>query len=149
MARNLAAVFTQERDASQAITIELANLAYALLRDLEKIEARNKELVAEMAVLKKQGLIYATTYWRPDAAGDNKYLYLHFPQRQGRNRDRRYIGADADKIAEALAGIERAKQYDVLATEHASIKKRINDAHMHVDHASCSLADKPRMFRAW
>ncbi len=149
MARSLAQVYRQERDAPEAITIELANIAYAFLRDLEKIEARNKELLEQMAALQEQGLIYATVYWRPSNTGEAKYLYLHFPPQRGQDRTRQYVGADPDKIAAAQAGIARAKQYDVLAAEQAEIRKRVNDAHIHVGQAGYSLAGKPRLYRAW
>ncbi|WP_108610839.1 hypothetical protein [Aminobacter sp. MSH1] len=148
MARTLAEAYRQQKNAPDAITVELANIAYSFLRDLDAIETRNKELLVEMDALESQGLIYATEYWRPDVAGNSKYLYLHYPQR-GPQRNRQYVGADPAKIAEAQAGIARAKAYDKLASEQAGIKKRVNDAHLHMGLASGALSDKPRLYRGW
>ncbi len=61
---------------------------------------------AEMLQLKTKGLIYAGTWYK---AG--KYLYLVHPGKDGRERQREYIGADEEKIAAALAGIERGQKY--------------------------------------
>lgn len=61
---------------------------------------------AEMLKLQTKGLIYAGTWYK---AG--KYLYLVHPDENGNGRKREYIGADEQKIAEALGGIERGQKY--------------------------------------
>lgn len=149
MASSLAQVYGRERNAVDAITTEMANNASAFLRGLEAIKARNGELAEQMAALQEQGLIYATVYWRPDKDGEDKYLYLHFPPERGKERTRQYIGADPEKIAAAKTGIARAKHYDALAAEQAELRKRIDDAHLHLEQASYALAGKPRLYRAW
>lgn len=101
-------------------TEELEDLAGML----PAIIATQKDMLAakvsEMQALKKAGLIYANEHWR-----DGKYLYLIFPSRGG-DRERRYVGADEKKIADAKASIQRAKDYDVLASEVRGIEQRLS-----------------------
>jgi hypothetical protein len=84
------------------------------------IEAEKATLAVkqnEMEALEKAGLIYANEHWR-----SGKYLYLIYPSRD-RQRERKYIGADSDKIEAAQASIRRANEYDRLAIEAARIER--------------------------
>ena len=86
------------------------------------IAAHKAELVSKqnaMKALQEAGLIYASEHWR-----DGKYLYLIHPSRDGQ-RERKYIGADAGKIAEAQAGIRRGKEYDSISREVAQVERKL------------------------
>lgn len=72
-----------------------------------------------MTALQQAGLIYASEYWRSD-----KYLYLIYPSRDGQ-RERKYVGADEAKIAEAKAAMQRAKDYDSLAAQASAIERKL------------------------
>lgn len=60
-----------------------------------------------MEQLKKAGISYAGTWWKA-----RKYLYLVHPSDGFGYRKREYIGADAEKVQAALAGIERGKLFE-------------------------------------
>jgi hypothetical protein len=77
----------------------------------------------EMEALKKAGLAYAREHWR-----SGKYLYLIYPSRGGQ-RERKYIGADPAKIADAQASIRWAHEYDRLAIEAACIERTLQQRH--------------------
>lgn len=120
-------------------TAELAKLAADVPDLIDTLEGEVAQVVANMAALKKAGLIYATEHWRKekpanapkDAEGEPKYLYLLYPQQPGEPRRRDYVGCDAGRIEEARAGIVRAEQYDRLAAEHSALEcrmRRIADA---------------------
>ncbi|HCF5252947.1 TPA: hypothetical protein NIG42_004824 [Pseudomonas aeruginosa] len=70
--------------------------------------------------------MYASEHWRKDANDEPKYFYLLYPQKHGEPRRRDYIGCDAAKIAEARAGIARAKEYDELAARLSSLSGRVH-----------------------
>jgi hypothetical protein len=94
----------------------LADLLPALIAAL-KTELTGKQ--AAMTALKTAGLIYAAEHWR-----EGKYLYLIHPSRDGQ-RERKYIGANAEKIAEAKAGMQRAKDFDALASEASQVERKL------------------------
>jgi hypothetical protein len=79
-----------------------------------------------MRSLEAAGLIYATEHWR-----NGKYLYLIYPQVNGQ-RERKYIGSNPDRIAEARAGIQRAIEYDGLTAKVKSIESRLSMAQSHL-----------------
>jgi hypothetical protein len=84
-----------------------------------EIETAYFETVDRMEELKRLGLIYAGTHYK---AG--KYLYLVYPSQYGENRVRKYIGADPEKIAEALAGIKRGVEYRQLEERKRQLEHR-------------------------
>jgi hypothetical protein len=94
-----------------------------LQKRIEKTLQRIKDIKTQMALLQKQGLIYATPYWRAgEGHGESSdYLYLLHSMRKTTNatggRVREYIGNKQKKIDAAMAGIDRGKQYDVLSHE--------------------------------
>ncbi|RBD68929.1 hypothetical protein BRM19_22080 [Xanthomonas oryzae pv. oryzae] len=90
-----------------ALVDELPNLITGLDQEIQSI-------TETMARLKRQGLVYASPFWKRDKSGQPKYFYLLHTQRKGEPRNREYIGCDANRIARANAAIERAKQYDDL-----------------------------------
>jgi len=76
---------------------------------LETIGTELANIDRKMKSLKKQGLIYAKPHYRRA-----RYLVLVYRQERGVRPLPQYVGSDEKKIAEALAGIDRANQYDVL-----------------------------------
>ncbi|EFR2202963.1 hypothetical protein UNR30_004664 [Salmonella enterica] len=110
----------------KAHTAELMKLAGELPALIEGLEADIAAVSARMAELKKAGLVYASEHWRKDANDEPKYFYLLYPQKHGEPRRRDYIGCDAAKIAEARAGIARAKEYDELAARLSSLSGRVH-----------------------
>ncbi len=80
-----------------------------LLPDLiERSAGDVKSLDDQMKALKRAGLIYASPHWR-----EGKYFYLIHPT-TAEGRKREYVGTDPKRIEQAMAAIERAKQYDEL-----------------------------------
>lgn len=106
----------------QAVAFELPDLIAAAQVDIDSIAHR-------MEVLKRAGLVYASLFWRKDAAGVERYLYLLHPQIPGEPRRRDYIGCDPERIQEAKAGIERAKEYEELRKQLQLHTTRIAYAH--------------------
>ncbi len=92
-----------------------------LVREHELQNAKER-----MLTLKAAGLIYAAEHWRK-----GKYLYLIYPQVNGQ-RERKYIGADPARIAEAKAGIQRAIEYDQLTAKVKSMESRLSMAQSHL-----------------
>lgn len=88
---------------------------------------------AKMVKLQTKGLIYAGTWYK---AG--KYLYLVHPDEDGNGRKREYIGADEQKIADALAGIERGQKYLVCAARKKHLEQRLRDIAYHLTNAKYS-----------
>ena len=103
-------------------TKQLRQLAAQLPRVIDAIEGELKTVSHRMEVLQKAGLIYASEHWR-----ESKYLYLIYPMRDG-NRRREYIGADANRITEARAGIGRGKEFDQLSAKLKELNARINNS---------------------
>ncbi len=106
----------------QAVAFELPDLIAAVQVDIDSIAHR-------MEVLKRAGLVYASPHWRKDAAGVERYLYLLHPQIPGVKRRRDYVGCDPERIQEAQAGIERAKEYEALKKQLILHTTRIAHAH--------------------
>jgi hypothetical protein len=69
-----------------------------------KLQEQFNKLNNEKVELEAMGVIYAGTTMR-----DGKYLYLVYPSKNGEARERKYIGAEPDKIAEAMAAIKRGE----------------------------------------
>ncbi len=107
----------------KAHTATLIALADELPALIEGMEADMDAVASRMAELRNAGLIYASEFWRKDR-GEPKYFYLIYPQVQGKQRERIYIGRDQQKIAEARAGIARAKEYDELESRLSRMSGR-------------------------
>lgn len=126
----------------KAHTAELFKMAGELPTLIEVLEADIVAIVERMAELQADGLIYATEHWRKDANQEPKYFYLLYPQKQGEPRKREYIGCDAARIAEARAGIGRAKEFDILAGRLSSLKSRVKTVAGSLSDACRFLTDK-------
>jgi hypothetical protein len=104
------------------------------LQELEKLNAKITALLkkhyqqrrahgAQLATLKRAGLVRAGEHWR-----EGKYFYLiHHTDAHG-NRKREYIGTDAKQIERARAAIRRAAEYDRLQAEERQRDKDLNEA---------------------
>ena len=84
-------------------------------------------------------LFAAAEHWR-----DGKYLYLIHPSRDGQ-RERKYVGADPVKQAEAQASIRRAGEYDELSREAVKIEAKLRQTGDRLRDAVAFLTGK----RAW
>lgn len=80
-----------------------------------------------MADLKKQGLIYAGTWWK-----DGKYLYLVYPSDGFGSRKRQYIGAEQEKIDEANAGIGRGQKFNEAKARMLRLRDQLNTIQYHL-----------------
>lgn len=110
-------------------TTELSALAAALPPLIAAADARRKAITARMAKLERAGLIYATEHWRRDGkSGKPAYLYLLHPSHAGEARKREYVGLDAKKIKLARDGIQRAKEFDELTSQHQHLQLQLSEA---------------------
>lgn len=91
---------------------DLTKLARELPALIDDLKREIDGVVSRMASLKNAGLIYATEFWRRNADGIPKYFYLLYPQELGKPRRREYVGCDPQRIAQARAGIARAREYE-------------------------------------
>jgi len=111
--------------AKKAHTAELIKMAGELPALIEALEADIVAIAGRMAELQAAGLIYATEHWRKGSNREPKYFYLLYPQKQGEPRKREYIGCDPARIAEARAGIVRAREFDALSTRLSGLNGRV------------------------
>lgn len=107
----------------KAHTAELILLAGELPALIQKMELDMDAVAIRMAGLKDAGLVYASEHWRKDNEGEPRYFYLIYPQKQGEQRRREYVGCDQRKIEQARAGIARAKEYDELGGSLAKLSR--------------------------
>ena len=106
---------------------DLRKLTAGLPALLDKLEAEIVATAAEMDLLNRQGLIYATLFWRKHA-GKPTYLYLNKTQRGG-ERVKTYVGRDPLEIEKARQAVSRAIEYDRLAKRLADLQRRVDDTH--------------------
>lgn len=104
---------------------EIFKLADGLAAKIAELEASIQAIDTHMAELQAAGLIYATEHWRKDGSGKPKFMYLLYPSRAGEKRRRDYIGSDDAKVAQARAGMERAKEFDRLANQQRQLIGRV------------------------
>lgn len=116
-------------------TAAVAKLAAALPAKIEAARADLDKTAARMAELKKAGLVYATEHWRK-SNGEAKYLYLVHPMKNGDRPSPDYIGCDPVKIAEARAGLSRAREYDDLARHERAIVNALSDVQSDLQRAN-------------
>lgn len=88
-----------------------------------------------MEQLEKNGLIFATAYWRSE-----KYLYLIYPMVNGQ-RKRQYIGASPDKVRTALDAIARGKLHADLARQLKEIEQSLKEARHCLDNVIWSESE--------
>lgn len=113
----------------------LADLAAALPGLIEKLEAKRDELAAQMATLKRDGLIYATEHMK-----DGKYLVLLHPIKNGGPRRREYVGKDPQKVQGARDSIRRAKEYDELLGRSQQLDRLLTNGYKGIQEAVRELS---------
>lgn len=94
---------------------------------LDKLETAIRSLYSRQAELQNQiddlnrlGWVDAKSHWR-----DEKYLYLIHPMKDG-ERVREYIGADPQKIAEALDRIARKAEIEEVEKKHSEVSASLS-----------------------
>lgn len=127
-------------------TKRLYDLLDQLRPAIAKLDDEIAAVAVQMAALEKKGLIYASPFWRKDAQGADRYLYLIYPSRKGEKRQRDYVGTNPDDIRVKLDAIERANEYDVLDAQQKKLKARLDPAETALAEAAASLAGR---FRHW
>lgn len=127
---------------SKNYTAELMKRAGELPAKIVALEKTIQAVDTRMAELKGVGLTYATEHWRKDAGGEPKFLYLLYPTRAGEKRRRDYVGSDPAKVAEARAGIARAREYDQLAEQQRTLTGRIYRVGDDLDRALLNLSGR-------
>lgn len=88
--------------------------------NITKLTTKAAALRESAETLKTAGITTSKPTYR-----DGKYLYLVGPMVDG-SRTREYVGSDPAKIAEALAKVDRQKQYDELKNELAGLERRLS-----------------------
>ena len=92
----------------------------ALLMDRLQLIAHNE---AELKRLDTAGRIYATPHYRK-----GRYLYLLHPTDSTGSRKREYIGANPERVAEALAKVQNARNHDELSEQSRRAQHALNVA---------------------
>lgn len=99
-----------------------------LLEHMEQVGHELAILDEKLGELEDLERYHAGTYWR-----DDKYLYIIYPSENGQ-RKREYIGADPEKVAEALAPIRRHKLYTYLCNEFERKMLQYRGFKVEIDH---------------
>ncbi len=100
-----------------------ADLAEGIKQVVEALQEKINDLTAKLVEIEYQGVINATPYYK-----DGKYLQLIHPMTNG-ERVREYVGADPEKVQEALAAVERYKAWVELDQERAKYQGILNQIH--------------------
>jgi len=94
---------------------------------IESLSRNYREITTRMNELKRAGLIYAKPHYR-----QGRYLYLIYPMKDGERR-REYIGADPEKIQEALQAINWVHEYEALSNKLARTEGAFSKAQYELD----------------
>ncbi|MES2552799.1 MAG: hypothetical protein V4588_03950 [Pseudomonadota bacterium] len=101
-----------------------------VIKKLQGLEIEYNEKKTALADVEAMGYDYAGTTYR---AG--KYLYLVYPSVNGQERRRKYIGADPEKITQAMAMLNRGVLRDKLKREITSLESRVQSVGYNLDRA--------------
>lgn len=124
-------------DSFSSLVLLLPSRMAALLAEIERIEARMRELAG-------QGLIRAVPDWRTSKRMPGEHLTLVFPADASGKRPRKYIGREPAKVQEALAALDRAEEYDRLQDKLYNLMAGSVAASCHVSSALHSLTSHRR-----
>lgn len=104
----------------------------AIYEEYKRLQQCADELTKEIEQLEGQGITSANVYWirKNDPDGKPDQLELTHPigsqyYRQNGTR-REYVGVKPEKIAAALASIDRFEQHQQLKTQHRRVVSQIN-----------------------
>lgn len=104
---------------------------------LDSVKALRVNLLDEYQALKLSTRVAATPYWHLQ-----RYLYLIRPQKDGK-RVREYIGAQPERINQALAAVRREQRFQHVAQELQQIEAQIRTATFKLDSFLWELAQVP------
>jgi len=104
---------------------------------LDSLRALRLNLMAEYQALENSPRVAATPYWH-----QQRYLYLIRPQKQGK-RVREYIGAQTERVNEALAAVRCEQRYQEVCRELQQIEGQIRTATFKLDSFLWELAQVP------
>ena len=123
---------TDAEDLADRIRAEASKLPELI----ESLARKYREILTRMHELKRAGLIYAKPYYR-----QGKYLYLIYPMKDGQRR-REYIGADPEKIQEALQAINRVHEYEALSSKLARTEGCLSQGQLQLNQLIRTLSVK-------
>ncbi|MGO9375208.1 MAG: hypothetical protein ACLQBD_24360 [Syntrophobacteraceae bacterium] len=123
---------TDAEDLADKIRAEASKLPELI----ESLARKYREILTRMHELKRAGLIYAKPYYR-----QGKYLYLIYPMKDGQRR-REYIGADPEKIQEALQAINRVHEYEALSSKLARTEGCLSQGQLQLNQLIRTLSVK-------
>lgn len=123
---------TDAEDLADKIRAEASKLPELI----ESLARKYREILTRMHELKRAGLIYAKPHYR-----QGKYLYLIYPMKDGQRR-REYIGADPEKIQEALQAINRVHEYEALSSKLARTEGCLSQGQLQLNQLIRTLSVK-------
>lgn len=100
--------------------LDLTILANAFLQGMAVLKEEAAAIAARIEELTTAGCIRATPYYRKDARGNPRYLFLIHPTAKDGSRRREYVGVDEEKKAQALAAVVRWQERERLKVELAN-----------------------------
>ena len=116
----------------------LGQKVWRISEQLDSLKSLRVNLLAEFEVLQDSPRIAATPYWH-----QQRYLYLVRPQKDGK-RVREYIGAQPERINEALAAVRREQRYQEVCRELQDIEEKIRTSTFKLDSFLWELARVPQ-----
>ncbi|MDH0896614.1 MULTISPECIES: PAS domain S-box protein [unclassified Pseudomonas] len=116
----------------------LGQKVWRISEQLDSLKSLRVNLLAEFEALQGSPRIAATPYWH-----QQRYLYLVRPQKDGK-RVREYIGAQPERINEALASVRREQRYQDVCRELQGIEENIRTSTFKLDSFLWELAKVPQ-----
>lgn len=116
----------------------LGQKVWRISEQLDSLKSLRVNLLAEFEALQDSPRIAATPYWH-----QQRYLYLVRPQKDGK-RVREYIGAQPERINEALASVRREQRYQDVCRELQDIEEKIRTSTFKLDSFLWELAKVPQ-----
>lgn len=116
----------------------LGQKVWRISEQLDSLKSLRVNLLAELQVLADSPRIAATPYWH-----QQRYLYLVRPQKDGK-RVREYVGAQPERINEALAAVRREQRYQDVGRELQEIEEQIRTSTFKLDSFLWELARVPQ-----
>lgn len=115
----------------------LGQKVWRISEQLDSLKSLRVNLLDEYQALQDSPRVAATPYWH-----QQRYLYLVRPQKDGK-RVREYIGAQPERISEAMAAVRREQRYQEVCRELQQIEAQIRTATFKLDSFLWELAQVP------
>ena len=96
---------------------------------IRSLTNRQNELQREINDIERLGWVDATPYYR-----EHKFLILIHPMKDGQ-RKREYIGANPEKIQEALDRIDRKSRFEELHNQLSEVQRSLSNVRYHLTQA--------------